>query len=167
MPLPPIHAFASLIFYFRSKATVDPLALVASATFVDLEPLYYVLVGQPLDHQIWHGFALTLTVYPLLVGLLVYSAEHLFERSLWTAYNALRLNPAKAKYPALTVYVSCLAGGLSHLFFDMFTHESLPYIIYPMQIGNPFYLGSASGIIEVIAIALAATSVFLWVRKTH
>jgi hypothetical protein len=40
MPLTPIDELAVLFLYFKGKSHVDPLALTASATFVDLEPLY-------------------------------------------------------------------------------------------------------------------------------
>ena len=161
MPLPPVHGLAVLSPYFKSSR-LDPLALLAAATFVDLEPLYYVLVGQPLDHQMWHGFALALTVYPVLVGLVVFSAEHLLEGNLRSAYNFLKLKPTRVKYPSLTIYLCCLAAGLSHIFLDMFTHESMPYVVFPFASGNPFYLGQASGVVEAAALGLAVSSVFLW-----
>jgi membrane-bound metal-dependent hydrolase YbcI (DUF457 family) len=55
-----------------------------------------------------------------------------------------------------------MVGGFSHVFFDMFTHESMPYVIYPLALGNPFYLGQASGIVEVTVVALTIYSVFCW-----
>jgi len=164
MPLTPLHGLAVLSPYFKSKRRIDPLALIVSATFVDLEPLYNFLVGEPLTHSIWHGFALTLSIYPVLISLGVYFAERLFENKLWSAYNALRLKPNRVKYSLLTIYLCCLVGGLSHVFFDMFTHESMPYVIYPLVFGNPFYLGQASGIVEAAVVALAVYSVFCWLK---
>jgi hypothetical protein len=167
MPLPPVHGLAVLSPYFKRKATFDPLALVASATFVDLEPLFYILVGQlNLTHQIWHGYLLVLTIYPVLVGLFVYSMERLLEGKIWSAYNMLGFKPDRVKYSPLTIYLCCLAGGFSHLLFDMFTHQSLPYIIFPVVSGNPFYLGYASGIVEAIALGFAVFSVFLWWKNS-
>jgi hypothetical protein len=131
---------------------------------VDLEPLFYIFIGQSLDHQIWHGYAFALTIYPVLVGLAVYSAERLLEKNLWSAYSLLRLKPTLVKYPPLTVYLCCLAGGFSHIFFDMLTHADMPYVIYPLAYGNPFYIGGASGIVEAAAIALSIYSVFLWLK---
>jgi hypothetical protein len=162
MPLTPLHGLAVLFLYFKDKSRIDPLALLASATFVDLEPLYYFLIGETLDHRIWHGFALALTIYPVLIGLTVYFVERLFENKLWSAYNALRLKPDQVKYSLLGIYLCCLVGGFSHVFFDMFTHESMPYVIYPLVLGNPFYLGQASIIVEATVVALAIYSVFCW-----
>ena len=162
MPLPPIHGLTSLLPYFKSKTTFDPLALVASATFVDLEPLFYIFTGQQLDHQIWHGYALGLTIYPILVGLLVYVTERLLENRLRSAYTIIGFKPTRVRYQPLALYYSCLLGSFSHLFFDMFTHKNMPYVIYPLTYGNPFYIGRASGIVELITVGLAVLSIFLW-----
>jgi len=166
MPLTPLHGLAVLFFYFKRKRSFDPLALVASATIVDLEPLFYVLSGEFLNHHmIWHGYALILTVYPILITLALYVVERLFEKQLWSMYTALRFRPEKVRYSLLTVYLCCLLGGFSHIFFDMFTHENMPYVVYPLFFGNPFYLGPASGIVELTVIALALYSVYCWVKN--
>ncbi len=162
MPLPPVHGLAALLPYFKNKALLDPLALVASATAVDVEPLIYIFLGQPLTHQIWHGWLLTLTIYPVLVALFVFSVERLLEGNVQSAYKTLRFNTDRAKYPPHTIYLCCLLGGASHMLFDMFTHQNLPYVIYPITYGNPFYLGQYTGIIELTSIGLALATVFLW-----
>jgi hypothetical protein len=162
MPAPPVHALAVLFPYFKHKNWFDPLALAASATVIDLEMLYYFLLGEPLDHRIWHGFAFTLTVYPVLVGLSVYLVERLLEKKLLPTYNTLRLKPSRGRYPLSSIYLCCLFGGLSHVFFDMFTHESMPYVLYPLLYGNPFYLGQAKFIVEGVVVAFAVYSVYLW-----
>ena len=160
--MPLVHGLAVLFPYFKYKSRVDPLALVASATIVDLEPLYYILIGQEWDHRMWHGYALTLTVYAVLVGLAVYLAERFLERRLWSTYTVLGFKPTRVRYSPLTIYLCCLAGGFSHIFFDMFTHRFMPYVVYPLTYGNPFYLGGARGIVEVAAVALAFYSLFCW-----
>ena len=162
MPLTPLHGLAVLFPYFKNKRIIDPLALFASAAIVDLEPVYYFLMGESLDHRIWHGFALTLTIYPVLIGLTVYIVERLFENRLWSTYNALKFKPEKVKYPLVITYLCCLVGGFSHVFFDMFTHESMPYVIYPLVFGNPFYIGQAAIVVEVAVVALSVYSVFCW-----
>jgi len=165
MPLPPVHGLSILSPYFRGKDVFDPLALVASATFVDLESLFYIIAAQPLDHQMWHGYALALTVYPVLVGLFVYSMERFLEGNVRSAYNIIGFKPSRVRYSPLTIYLCCLAGGLSHIFLDMFTHQSMPYVIYPLAYGNPFYLGQFSSVVEIAATALAVLSIFLWLNN--
>jgi hypothetical protein len=164
MSLTPFHALSLMFLYFKDKKRIDPLALTVSATFIDLEPLYYLLVGEILDHRIWHGFALALTAYPILVAIGVYITERLFKEKLWTAYNILRLKPKQVQYPLLTVYLCSLLGGFTHIFFDMFTHKDMPYVIYPFAYGNPFYMGNASIIVEIIVILLAAYSLLHWIK---
>jgi hypothetical protein len=164
VPLTPLHGLTVLPLYFKGRKIIDPLALLASATFVDLEPLFLILVGEPIDHALWHGFALALTIYPVLISLTVYSVERVFEKKLWSAYNTFRLKPFQVKYPIVSIYLCCLVGGFSHIFFDMFTHESMPYVIYPLTYGNPFFLGQASIIVEAAVVALALFSLFYWAR---
>lgn len=165
MPVTPLHGLAVLFLYFKDKRRIDPLALTASATVVDLEPLYYYLIGEPISHRIWHGYALALTVYPILITIGTYIAERFFERKLESAYNTLSLEPSQVKYPLANIFFCSLVGGLSHIFFDMFTHEHMPYVVYPLANGNPFYLGQASIIVELTVIILAVFSCLLWLKK--
>ena len=166
MPLTPLHGLAVLFLYFKRKRSVDPLALFASATIVDLEPLYYILSGEFLNHHMmWHGYALILTIYPILITFALYVVERFFEKQLLSTYTALRFKPEKVRYSLLSIYLCCLIGGFSHIFFDMFTHESLPYVVYPLVFGNPFYLGPAAVIVELIVVALALYSVYCWVKN--
>ena len=165
MPLPPVHGLVALSPYFKRKVLFDPLALVVSATFVDLEPLVLGLAGQSVDHQFWHGYALGLTVYPVFAALTVFFVERTSTGKLTSAYNFLELKQPRVQYPFLTIYLCCIAGAFSHLFIDMFTHQSMPYVIYPLATGNPFYLGQASGVVEIVAAALAIFTVLLWVKN--
>lgn len=157
-----------MFLYFKDKQRIDPLALTASATFIDLEPFYYTLLGENLDHRIWHSFALVLTVYPFLITIGVYIVEHLLNRRLHSIYNTLGLRQDRVVYPLLTIYLCSLIGGLSHVFFDMFTHKEMPYVVFPLANGNPFHLGSASITIELLVILLTAYSILRWLgNKIH
>ena len=165
MPVTPLHGLALLFLYFKDKKRIDPLALTASATFVDLEPLYYFLIGEPLTHRIWHGYALALTAYPLLITIGAYCVENFFGRKLYSAYSVLSLEPNLVKYPLRSIFFCSLVGGLSHIFFDMFTHEHMPYVIYPLAYGNSFYIGQASVVVEFAVIVLAGYSCLRWLKK--
>jgi Na+-transporting NADH:ubiquinone oxidoreductase subunit NqrE len=165
MPLTPLHGLSLMFLYFKDKRRIDPLALTASATFIDLEPLYYTLLEEALDHRIWHSFAVALTVYPLLIMLGVYIVERLLNGRLHSIYNALGLRPNQVVYPLLTIYFCSLIGGLSHVFFDMLTHKDMPYVIFPLTNGNPFYLGQASITAELAVILLTAYSLLQWLKR--
>ena len=165
MPFTPFHGLALMFLHFRYEKRIDLLAVLVSATFVDLEPLYYMLVGEPIDHRIWHSIPMSLTIYPILITLGVYMIERLFEGRLWLAYGIFRLRPDRVKYTLSGIYICSLIGGFSHVFFDMFTHETMPYAIYPLADGNPFYLGPASIIVEVAVILLAIYSCLRWMRR--
>jgi hypothetical protein len=49
----------------------------------------------------------------------------------------------------------------------MFTHAEMPYVIYPLAYGNPFYNGFASVAVELIVIMLSVYSCILWLRVKH
>jgi glucose-6-phosphate dehydrogenase assembly protein OpcA len=42
----------------------------------------------------------------------------------------------------------------------------MPYVVYPLTYGNPFYLGQASGVVEIITVTLAVLSIYLWWKNT-
>jgi len=156
---------AFLFLYFRDKKRIDPLALTISTTFIDIEPLHYTILGEPLDHRVWHGFTLALTVYPILVTIGVYIAERFFEKRLWAVYNWLRLKPVKVKYPLLNIYLLSLFGGFSHIFLDMFTHPEMFWVLYPFAMDNPFYTWQAAVAVEVAVITLSVYSLMCWLKN--
>lgn len=164
MPITPLHALSLMFLYFRNKRRFDPLALTVSSTFIDLEAAYYLLIMEPLNHRIWHGFALALTAYPVLITLGVYAAERSFTSQLQSAYNKLRLYTKQAQYPVATIYLCSLIGSFTHIFFDMFTHRDMPYVLYPATYGNPFYLGTTAIVVELIVILLALYSCLEWLK---
>lgn len=164
MPITPLHASVFFFLHFKNKRLVDPLALTVSTTFIDLEPLYYFLLGEPLDHRVWHGFTLALTIYPILVAVAVYILERLFEKRLWAIYKWARLNPAKVKYPLRNIYLLSLFGGFSHIFLDMFTHPYMFWVLYPFVYGNPFYVWEAAVIVEITVILLTVYSLICWLK---
>lgn len=144
---------------------IDPLALIVSTTFIDLEPLYYIVLGESLDHRIWHGLTLALTIYPVLVTLGVYMVERFFEGKLWTVYNWVGLNPMRAGYPLLNIYLLSFFGGFSHVFLDMFTHPEMLWVLYPFAEGNPFYNWHVSIVIEGVVIILSIYSLLCWLKS--
>jgi len=166
IPLTPIHILAIMPLHFRYKRRIDPLALLISSTFVDLEPLYLLLIGAPDDHGILHSYFIIL-LFSVLIVFVVYFAERHYENKLWSVYGKLRLNPDRVKYPLLSVYLTFLVGGFSHIFFDMLTHKSLPYVFYPISFGNPFYLGPASIVVDVVLAVMALGSVFWWLKPQN
>ena len=163
IPLTPIHILAIMPIYLRFKGRIDPLALLISSTFVDLEPLYLLLIGEPNDHGILHSY-FAILLFSVLIVFIVFFAERHYENRLWSVYGKLRLNPDRVKYPLLSVYLTFLVGGFSHIFFDMLTHKSLPYVFYPIALGNPFYLGQASIVVDAIVAFVAFGSVFWWLK---
>ncbi|MEM2318911.1 MAG: DUF4184 family protein [Candidatus Bathyarchaeia archaeon] len=164
-PLTPFHPLAFLFLYFKDKQRIDPLTLAASTSFIDLEPLYYILLGDPLDHRAWHGFTLALTIYPVLVAIGVYVVERFFERGLWEIYGWIRLKPVRVRYPFRNIYLLSLFGGFSHIVLDMLTHPEMRWVLYPFIDGNPFYTWQAFIFVEIVVILLSVYSLICWLKN--
>jgi len=165
MPLTPFHLSSTFLLYFKAKRHVDPLALAVSATFIDLEPLYYWVAYGVISHRVWHGYALALTIFPILVTVAVYLTEHAFGERLLNIYRLMGLQPDKAKYPALNIYLISVFGGFTHIFLDMFSHANMMWVLYPLAYGNPFYSRTASTAVEVLVALLSTITLILWLKS--
>ena len=133
---------------------------------VDLEIVYYFLFGGSLAHGVWHSYVFVLTVYPVAVGLFVYAVERLFEGTVFGVYGFFRFYPEKVRYPFRTIYLCGLLGGVSHVFFDMWTHRVSSYVLFPLIVENPFWIGDfGSYVVFVLMILLSFYTVFLWIRQ--
>jgi len=132
---------------------------------VDLELVFSFLLGGSLTHGVWHSYLFVLTIYPVAVGLFVYVAERWFERTIFGVYRFFRFYPEKIKYPFRTIYLCCLLGGVSHIFFDMWTHEDSSYVLFPVVAKNPFWIGEWSVVVLALMVLLSLYTVFLWAKQ--
>jgi len=165
LPTTPLHFSAIAPLHFKRPEIFDITALLGSSTFVDLELLYLLLIGQPMDHGLWHSYFFVLTIYPVVLTLITYVAERGFEKTIFSVYRFFRFFPKKVRYPLKTIYLCCLIGGVSHLFFDMWTHENSPYVLFPFYKENPFWIGEWGIIIQVLISLLSLYTIFLWIRQ--
>jgi hypothetical protein len=133
---------------------------------VDLELVYSLLFGGSLAHGVWHSYVFVLTVYPVAVGLFVYAIERWLEGTVFGVYRFFGFYPEKVRYPFRTVYLCCLFGGVSHVFFDMWTHRVSSYVLFPLIVENPFWIGEwGSYIVFALMILLSLYAVYLWIRQ--
>ncbi|PVX25727.1 MAG: hypothetical protein CW691_03650 [Candidatus Bathyarchaeum sp.] len=79
-------------------------------------------------------------------------------------YDFFKLYPNRISHSFKTIYFSCLVGGLSHIFFDQWTHEYSNYILYPAYGTNPFWIGDWSVIIPLVVMVLSVYTVILWIK---
>jgi len=165
LPPNPLHFLAILPLYFKRPETFDVTALLFSSTLVDLELGYLLLLGQPTVHGLWHSYLFVLTIYPITLSVILYVTERKLERTIFRIYGFFRLFPKKVTYSFKTIYLSCLIGGASHIFFDMWVHEDMPYVLFPFYRGNPFWLGQWNIIVFVLVGALSLYAVFLWIKQ--
>ena len=165
MPATPLHFLAIVPLHFKRPENFDVTALLCSSTFVDLELVYYFLVENHTSHGFWHSYFFVLTIYPVVLSLIVYVAERRFGKTIFNVYNFFRFFPKKVKYSFKTIYFSCLIGGASHIFFDMWGHEHSPYVLFPFFRENPFWIGDWNIIILVLVIFLSFYAIFLWIKQ--
>lgn len=118
-----------------------------------------------MSHGFWHSYFFVLTIYPVALSLIVYMAERRFDATIFGIYRLFRFFPKEVRYSFKTVYFSCLLGGISHMFLDMWIHEISPYVLFPFYGANPFWIGKWSIIVDLIAGLLSVYTVFLWIRQ--
>lgn len=167
MPANPFHFLAIAPLHFRRPENFDITALLFSSTSVDLELLYYFLTEKHMNHGLWHSYFFVLTIYPVVLSLIVYVTERKLDKTIFRVYRFFRFFPKKVRYSFKTIYLCCLIGGVSHIFFDMWTHETSPYILFPFYEENPFWIGEWSIIIIVLVSLLSLYTVLLWIRQMH
>jgi len=165
LPATPLHFSAIAPLHFKRPETFDVTALLYSSTLVDLELVYYFLAEGQINHGFWHSYLFVLTIYPLVLSLIIYVMERKFEKTISRIYKFFRFFPKKVRYPFKTIYFSCLIGGVSHIFFDMWVHEISPYVLFPLFNGNPFWIGEWSIVINVLVSLLSLSTVYLWIRQ--
>ena len=164
MPANPLHFFAIAPLYFHFPTKFDVMALLISSTFVDLELVYYFIINNNTGHGLGHSYFFVLTIYPIVLSVIIFLVKRKFQKSTVEIYNFFRLYPKKINFSFKIIYTSCLIGGVSHIFFDMWTHEYSPYILFPVVEKNPFWIGNWSVIVYAIVAILSLYTLFLWIQ---
>lgn len=146
---------------------MDPLALIVSSSVIDLEPFFVLFFGlrQPV-HGFWHSyFGVLLLAVLLTLG--VHVVELRAARVVEIGWRMLRIDRVRVRYPLKVVFYSNVIGGFSHVFFDMFTHRSFPYVLYPVvRFSNPAWMGiEAALVVEAFVVLLSVYSCWLWLKS--
>lgn len=86
--------------------------------------------------------------------LVVYFLELKASKVVEWGYRMLRTVLVQVKHPIEVVFYSNIIGGFSHVFFDMFTHKTFPYVFYPMvRFSNPAWIGfEAAIVVEALVV---------------
>jgi membrane-bound metal-dependent hydrolase YbcI (DUF457 family) len=117
---------------------------------------------------LWHSYFFAVTVFPVAVSLFVLVAERKLLGILKSTYKLFRFYPIKLEYSFKTIYFSSLIGGVSHIFFDMWTHRVSAYLLYPFVVfdaENPFWLGEYEVVIYISVTILSVYSIYFWIRR--
>jgi len=165
LPATPLHFLAIAPLHFSRPERFDITALLYSSTLVDLELLYLFLTENHTNHGFWHSYFFVMTIYPVVLSLFIFVSERTLEKTIFKVYRFFRFFPKRVRYPFKTIYFCCLIGGVSHIFVDMWTHENSPYVLLPLYIKNPFWIGEWSIVIQALVILLSLCTLFLWLRQ--
>jgi len=165
LPLPPLHITAMAWLHFRSPRKIDLAALVLATNVPDLEPLIAIILNFEESHTVWHSY-LAAVVLSIPLAVIVWLLERYSKGLVQWGYSLLRLEMPN-EYRFDVILATCLVGWASHVSFDMWTHETFRYVLYPLvQDVNPFWLGSLfANFVEFIVLVLSLYSVLLWVRR--
>jgi len=162
MPLTPLHTLTLLWIYLRSPRRVDPAALIASTSIIDLESAAGIVLHRP--HGVWHSYlGAALASIPIAISL--YMLERRCEGRFTQIFNAFSL-PFHPPYSFKSTVITATFGGVSHVLLDSLTHRSFPNALFPFKASpNPFWLGFESAwIVYTIVSALSLYSLICWYR---
>lgn len=165
MPPNPLHFSAIAPLHFKWPKSFDITALLFSSTLVDVELLVFHLNGEPMIHGFWHSYLFVLTIYPTVLSPILYFAERRIGKKIDRIYRLFKFFPETVCYPLKTIYSSCLVGGVSHIFFDMWVHQNSSWVLFPFCEGNLFWIGEWSIIVFGLVTLLSLYAVFLWIRQ--
>lgn len=162
MPANPLHFLTILPLYYRRSELFDPLALFISSILVDFEMVIQLLLGESMHHGLWHSYLFVITIFPVALAVLIFIIESSKWEKCCNYIMFLGNNMPHQKYSILNIYISCLVGGISHIFLDMWTHEISPYIMYPQVGVNSFWLGDFHTYVLFVVVSVSIYSLNLW-----
>jgi hypothetical protein len=168
MPASPLHFLAVASLHFKWPERFDISALLFSSILIDLEFLFYLFTGQPIYHGVWHSYFFALTMFPVVLSFFTYLIERSLCRVIQKVHRFFRFYPERVKYPLATIYFSCLIGGFTHVFFDMWVHKVSPYVLFPFLVfnsSNPFWIGEYALWIHVGVGLLSLYTIYLWIKR--
>ncbi|MEM3641847.1 MAG: DUF4184 family protein [Candidatus Bathyarchaeia archaeon] len=169
LPLPPLHMLSVLWLNFKWEKYFDPVGLVISSIILDLEPFLVLIFDLPyLVHGFWHSYLAGFIVSLLLAPVLYVLEKELREKVLKIC-RLFRLKFYGFPYSFSIIFLNCLLGTSLHVFLDSFTHERLPYVLFPLYVfgghSNPFWFGiNVAMIFELATIGLSLFSCMLWLK---
>jgi hypothetical protein len=167
MPASPLHFLAVASLNYKWQERFDISALLFSSTMIDLEFLYYFFTGQPIYHGMLHSYFFALTIFPVVLSLFTYLIERSFDKAIQRVHRFFRFYPGRVKYPLAAIYISCLIGGFTHVFFDMWVHEASPYVLFPFLVfnsSNLFWIGEHAWLVHVGVGLLSLYTIYLWIK---
>ena len=108
----------------------------------------------------------------MAVSLVVFVVERKLVGIVRSSYRVFRFSPSKLKYNFKTIYLSSLIGGVSHVFFDMWTHRVSSHLLYPFVVfdaANPFWAYEYEVAVYISVTLLSLYSIYFWIKqmRTH
>ncbi|MEV0589157.1 DUF4184 family protein [Nonomuraea sp. NPDC050310] len=167
MPFTPAHVAAVLPFASsaRLRRVLDPWALAAGAMVPDL-PLFIPFLPEYIS---WHDARGVLTYGVVSVVILLGLLQQVFWEplvSLLPPAFAARAAGLRPSFRPLPVVAGAIVGGLTHVFWDSFTHERSLSIWGWSWLGEPVY-GSVRmyGLLQYLSSVAGLALILWWSRR--
>lgn len=131
MPITPFHFGPGAALHALAPKHVSFLAFAAANVLVDVEPLYFMLLGQYPLHRFFHTYIGASLVVVAAIALVV--SARWFARRFWLP-NIFKWR----ELALLPVVLGAAAGSYSHVLLDSFMHADItPFA--PFSNANPLH----------------------------
>jgi hypothetical protein len=132
MPFTPFHFGPGAALHALAPRQLSFMAFAGANVLVDVEPLYYMLIGQEPLHRFFHTYIGVTLV--MLATVAVFLLARRLARTVWLPnpgdWQALRLRP---------VMLGAAAGSYSHIVLDSVMHADI-HPLAPFSQANALYL---------------------------
>lgn len=131
MPFTPFHFAPGAALHALAPRQLSFMAFAGANVLVDVEPLYFMLIGQAPLHRFFHTY--------IGVTLVMVATMALFLLARWTARRVWLPNPGNWQALHLRpVMLGAAAGSYSHIVLDSVMHADIRPLS-PFSPANPLY----------------------------
>jgi hypothetical protein len=154
MPFTPFHFGPGALVHAAAPKQISFVAFCAANVVIDVEPLVWIVRGEPPLHRFAHTFVGALAVALVTIALLLAAARFAAALRLAEPWRGGRLTP-------LRVAIGATLGSVSHVALDSIMHTDIRPLA-PWSDANPFLrivsidaLHGACVVAGLVGIALA------------
>jgi len=118
MPITPFHFGPGIAVHAMAPKRISFLAFCLSNIFIDVEPLYFIVVRQPPLHRFFHTYLGASLIVMLTIGVFVVAQKL---TSHFSVPNLFQWRNIKLT----SVAMGAILGSYSHILLDSFMHSDI------------------------------------------